>query len=524
MTTAGPRGFAAGGRPTVMFAPERGARTPAVISVAFLLTALFLTPLVLRPQDTQTYYLALVLTVLTTLPLVTRIASGTLDVFEPIIPISILIGLAFGVRTMYIAYAPVTLMPLRMGALRADEFTDSALLLTIAAYCALLAGYYVMAGPLRLAPFSAGQWGRRWATSTLKGPAIAALLGIAVVATGISRPVGFEQVTSTTTPVAMLAGLAQLSGCILALHIAAGDPRRWLRLTLWFVAVPLAAWQSLVFGAKAPILMMIFAIMAAGHYARRRIPLRFLIAGVILAVAIVFPIVNAFRAAPRRIAEPTASSTLSGFASQVIAIPTRFSGMTTSEYVQYATDGVMSRSTGVDALSLLLKYDVSAELGNAAAYLPIPAYAFIPRAIWSSKPVLNQGVWFGRLLVVPSSEGINSIASFGIFHIGDLLVSFGIAGVMIGMCVLGFLYRLIYRFIDPLNSPDLGVKFVYIFLLWNMVNGFEGDIPSAYASLLRSLVVLWIPVKIWFNAPLPDNTMFQPRVIHAGAARSNLAR
>ena len=183
----------------------------------------------------------------------------------------------------------------------------------------------------------------------------------------------------------------------------------------------------------------------------------------------------------------------------------------------------MSRSTGIDALSLLLKYDVSRELGNPTAYLYIPVYAFIPRVIWPTKPVLNQGTRFGRLLVNPTFEGADIITSFGIFHIGDLLVSFGVAGVLIGMCVLGCVYRLVYKFFDPLNSPDLGVKFLYIFLLWDLVNGFEGDIPSAYANMLKSLLV-WVLMKSWLNAPSTDSATRQPRMLHASMARPNLVR
>ena len=512
------------GKRTIMVAPESRTLLAGVVSVAFLLTALFLTPLMLRPADGQAYYLALVLTTLTALPVIARLASNTFDVFEPIIPLSVLIGLAFGVRTMYLAYAPVTLLPIRMGLLRADDFVNSALLLTIAAYCSLLAGYYVIGGAMRIPPlWTRLSKHRMWAPSTLSGVTIAVLLGISVGATIVGRPSPFDPVTNATTTLDLLSSLCQLVGCILALHIAAGDTRRWLPTTLWFVALPLAAWQALLFGTKAPILLMVFAIMAAHHYGRRRISLGLLVAGGVIAVIVVFPIVNTFRQPLRMVQVASASSNLPDIVVRVIALPARLGEMTPTQYVQYAAEGVLSRSTGVDALSLLLKYDVSRELGNPAAYLYIPAYAFIPRVVWPTKPILNQGTRFGRLLVNPTSEGANLIASFGIFHIGDLLVSFGVAGVLIGMCVLGCLYRLTYRFFDPLHSPDLGAKFLYIFVLWSIVSGFQGDIPSHFANILRSLLV-WVPLKIWLNARSVGKAMRQLPVMHAGMARSTLVR
>ena len=506
---------------TMRLERDTGAGTRAVISIAFLLTALFLTPLVLRPADIQAYYLALILTVLTALPFVSRIASGTLDIFEPIIPISLLIGLTFGIRTMYLAYNPVTLVDLQMGYLRFDDFVGSALLLTIAGYCSLLAGYYIIAGPMRIAPFSERKFGRRmWGASTLNNAMIAVLLGLAALATAADRPTGFDPVTNSTSVVAMLASLAVLTGCILALHIAAGDTRHWLRLALWCGALPLVAWQSFAFGTKTPILLFLFVAIAARHYAKRPIRLRVLIPAAVVAVLTVFPIINASRSGDDRILTPTASAP--AVAEIGAQIGTIFREFTPIEYVQFAAEGLMSRSTGIDALSLLLKYDVSAELGNPTAYWYIPAYAFIPRVVWPTKPVLSQGTQFGRLLVNPTSAGVDLVSSFGIFHIGDLLVSFGVAGVLIGMCVLGCVYRLVYKFFDPLNSPDLGVKFLYIVLLWDLVNGFEGDIPSAYANMLKGLVVL-VPLKAWLNARPANTAMRQSPVIHAGAARSSLA-
>lgn len=361
-----------------------------------------------------------------------------------------------------------------------------------------------------------------WAPWTLNGVSIAVMIGIAGLASVVDRPSEFDPVTASTTVLGFFKSLAVLSACILALHIAAGDTRRWLPLALWYGALPIVVWQSLTLGAKAPILLFFFVVLAARHYGKRRIPLKVLIPAAVVVVLVVFPIVNASRQDPdRTVVTSNTLPTVADFVARIASLPTLLS--TPAQYLQLAAEGVMTRSTGIDALSLLLRYDVSRELGNPAAYLSIPAYAFIPRVIWPTKPILNQGTRFGQLLVVPSSEGRNSISSFGIFHIGDLFVSFGFAGVLIGMCLLGCLYRLLYRFFDPLNSPDLGVKFLYIFLLWNLVSGSQGDIPSAFANTLKSLLV-WVLLKSWFNAPSTDNAIRQPRMIHRGALRSSLLR
>jgi hypothetical protein len=73
------------------------------------------------------------------------------------------------------------------------------------------------------------------------------------------------------------------------------------------------------------------------------------------------------------------------------------------------------------------------------------------------------------------------------------------------------MYRLVYRFFDPMHSNDLGIKFLYILVLWAMVNGFESDIPSAYSNLLKSLAV-WAAIKVWLNQRQPIRLPAAPGV------------
>ena len=77
-----------------------------VVGIALLLGISLLMPVLMPAANAQVYYIAAVLTLLTCVPLVLGVMSGKLDVFEPIIPISALIGLAFGIRAMYLAYEP----------------------------------------------------------------------------------------------------------------------------------------------------------------------------------------------------------------------------------------------------------------------------------------------------------------------------------------------------------------------------------------------------------------------------------
>lgn len=471
---------------------------------ALVLASVSVLPLVIPPLDVEAYYLAFGLLVLVSLPLVIGLARGTLDLFEPIIPISLLIGLAFGIRAMYFAYDPVTLSLVTLSRVSFDDFTSRALQVTILGYCALLIGYYVISGPLSRALQGARRYVSRttWSPSKLRGANIVGLMALGVAGTAARVATGelgatAGDVNSASFAIGLLSSFVQLSACILTLYIAAGDTRRWLRLTLWLGVLPLAAFQTFAFVGKSSLLLTFYVTAAAWHYARRPIRLPLIAAGVVLSVLLVFPALNAFRGTDDRTLDVAfAGASAEDFSSRVSEIPSLFTGMTVPEYLQLSLESVIGRANGIDSLALIMKYSSALP---PSAYWQIPLYAFVPRVIWPDKPVIVTGAEFARLFVVPLEVGERDYPSIGVFHLGDLYATYGFAGVLIGMCVLGCLYRLVYAILDPAHSPDLGRKFLYIFLLWSMVTGFESDIPVVYGNLLKYLLI-WYLIKLWFNA------------------------
>ena len=474
-----------------------------------MLALVFLMPFAVRPVDTPAYYLGLALFLLTLTPVVSRLMAGDLDVFEPIVPISLLMGLAFGVRAMYLVYDPTSYWAW-LARVSFDDFLTRALIMALAGYCALLAGYYLVATPairfLQHRPYAPRRkWGLR-----LNGRRILVLVGLAIVAMAVRVQMGelagadgSSDVNSATFVIGIVATLAQYVACVLALHIAAGDDRRWLRVLLWGGVLPLAGVQALAFGSKTPILLALYAIMAARHYGKRRLSVPLVTVGAVIAILIVFPVVNAFRApTDRALAATSTEPTIEEFASKVAAIPSLFVGMTPSEYGQFAAESVLGRANGIDALAVIMKYGEAVGLGNPSAYWQIPFYAFVPRAFWPDKPVILTGTEFARLFVTPTEEGLREYPSIGVFHLGDLYASFGGSGVLIGMCMFGLVLRVLYQVFNPSKSPDLGMKFLYIITLWSIVNGFESDIPTIYGNLLKSMVI-WTLIKLWLNGRAP---------------------
>ncbi|MDB5273293.1 MAG: hypothetical protein JWO58_1660 [Chitinophagaceae bacterium] len=104
--------------------------------------------------------------------------------------------------------------------------------------------------------------------------------------------------------------------------------------------------------------------------------------------------------------------------------------------------------------------------GESMAYL---SYAFIPRALWKDKPVIAQGVWFAlRIGKAYVHEGGAANNSINMTSAGELYLNFGLAGVIVGMFIIGGLAAymwLISGFADSANNVLGGMFGLYLFYL-----------------------------------------------------------
>jgi hypothetical protein len=95
-------------------------------------------------------------------------------------------------------------------------------------------------------------------------------------------------------------------------------------------------------------------------------------------------------------------------------------------------------------------------------------------------------------IVAPDDTAyVEGSVTLGIFHIGDLYISFGVIGMIAGLFILGAIYRGLYWRYDPADSANRRGIFMFVVLLWLVVNGFESDVPTVYANILKMMVILW---------------------------------
>jgi hypothetical protein len=129
----------------------------------------------------------------------------------------------------------------------------------------------------------------------------------------------------------------------------------------------------------------------------------------------------------------------------------------------------------------------------------------IPRAVWREKPVLED---IGNVVyrnVFPGGEA----AGFGVGVVGVLYLFGGVAGVGLGMILVGALFRWLYGVCAPAGGRRPAVVFLYAVLFWSLFSflryGTFGFVFLDFiqAHLAVTLAILWVGR----SAPIADVTV-----------------
>jgi hypothetical protein len=125
---------------------------------------------------------------------------------------------------------------------------------------------------------------------------------------------------------------------------------------------------------------------------------------------------------------------------------------------------------------------------------------FVPRLFWNDKPVASDAKRYGDLYF---DYGENS---FAMTPIGDLLRNYGVAGVPIGMLILGMLLRTMYRALIENRERTVARATLYFMLLLSIsYEGFYGlifpfFIKIGIASLVGILIINFLANRFYLSA------------------------
>jgi hypothetical protein len=108
---------------------------------------------------------------------------------------------------------------------------------------------------------------------------------------------------------------------------------------------------------------------------------------------------------------------------------------------------------------------------------------FVPRILWSGKQTVPTGQMVNKIFHITDSDDIWISPS----HLGELYWNFGWPGVVLGMCLIGFICGSVGARFNLAEYTTVTRVLVIVLTIKLLIVGFEGPISDIYVVWLRSL-------------------------------------
>ena len=434
--------------------------------------------------------LATVVAALALIPFAVAWLRGALDPGEPIFGVAIIYFLLFSGRALYIQADPIALS--NFSAHPYGDALQTALVLAVAGFILLLAGYYAPFGgaiaarlPQLAGVFSTTGTKARVFVLLAIGVGTQLVLTLAYGQTFFAEGQGVNRNNEN-----FLLQLGYFSNYGLAVAaIAAANARAAGRGGFWrnpflLAGCAAAAVVGLLYSQKSNVISAAVIVSLVYNYRVRRIPLRLAVGVAFVVLFLVFPLISTQRAL-REEGYLSGSSATSdrltsgagGVVASFVADPTQFA--------REAYGSLIARENGVDSLALIIKYTpVLGQYKSPAQFLQIPAMAYIPRFAWPGKPVLS-GTEFGEKYL-----GYFGPASISITNFGDFYIHGGLWVLLCGAFVLGLFYRILYAWLVRDGRLTDSALLLYVVFATTIFETVDANVVTTYAQLAKSLPIV----------------------------------
>ncbi|NDL57650.1 hypothetical protein [Phytoactinopolyspora mesophila] len=240
-------------------------------------------------------------------------------------------------------------------------------------------------------------------------------------------------------------------------------------------------------GGKQHFLLSLLAVLIPYGALRGRMPLRILLAGVIVFLWIAVPFNTAYREVVR-----SDESTLSPEAA-VAAAPEIVADVTAADSFTDALTGstiqMLNRVRMLDSVAIIVqKTPETIPYRSPVEFASAPLVGVIPRALWPDKPVLATGYEFSREYFGTPRD---MYTSTGITPLGDLYRHGGIVTVVVGMVLLGMGARLF----DTLFRPDADPRAI-CYLLVFLPLFLRSDIYTMITGIPSGIIVATVGARL----------------------------
>jgi len=357
----------------------------------------------------------------------------------------------------------------------------SALVYVWVGFALFILGYYLPIGkalaslvPGRRSSISAGR--ASLATVALFSATFLVLLWYAQ-RFGLGRGAAFAE-DQPTTDVLFLQVIGEMSLLYYALGVwrfmlarCPGAPRmsRGDALFVWLVMFPLQVAVSVFGGGRFRLLIVILIILLAYHYGYSRLRARSILVGGLVFVALAAPGVAYLR-----------ELDLGG------------SPLEKDSYLVWIWHSVMVRNSSLEGFTVAFENLDSAPQPGEPLWLLFASA--LPRLFWSDKPISSWqeefSTWSGG---TPGAGFLPSLP-------GELLLRFGHIGGLIGMLVLGILWRTAFGIFIGSKDRAFEWGFIYLVLFALGLSTVETGFVIPYGALFR-LVMVGLLTFILVRAP-----------------------
>jgi hypothetical protein len=263
---------------------------------------------------------------------------------------------------------------------------------------------------------------------------------------------------------------------------------------------------AFIIGSKFYLGLIVFILLLLAHYLRRRISPAVLLATILVFMFVVTPIVTEYRevAGLESIPLRAFGREFPHVTKQVIARLRRF---TPAQFVTISSQAVLDRLSGVDGIAAVVR-----GVPQITGYAHGASLAWVVKVL---EPTIIRPAKYdvlARVLTpVPRLFGYPDFSRGGIAltEVAEFYWNFGIAGILIGMFLVGLLQRAavacLLQPVSPLRA------FIYAILWPWMMTAVEGWAFSIYPNVFRLTALaaliawgtLWLARREPAHAPAP---------------------
>lgn len=306
---------------------------------------------------------------------------------------------------------------------------------------------------------------------------------------------GFQQadeISSYGGLVAMSTVFWYQATLILSLYIFRHGARGFGTYAVFGVILASATANALLAGTRSGPLHFLLPILAAFLYSRRKIVFKhFAGFGLVLAVMLIAGMI--YGTTFRNIRE---TPQMVSFDEYAATVPRTFERILEQDPTKVFADGFAALATRVELVSSLAvvvsNYEVLApyeeELGISNNIMVDTFTFFIPRVIWSEKPISIEPAKYAELYFNYSEN------SFSMTPIGDLIRNFGPVGIPIGMFLLGGFLRVIH--ISLLGKQQFSYWRIPLYFLLITAVSYDATFGGIVPTLFKTAVVASIGLGI----------------------------